>query len=384
MPDPILAEERRLARELQSLLLQARRQILKRYAEVGRDSSEAATLVEMSRAIDDALSKAREGMGKAALRGINRAWKAGVDRANRTLPERFRAEQRLNSFLLEAISGYQLPDIKNLTQRAAAEAKRMLQIALLAGKTAPEIARDMKGPLDGAVKRVESFAVSETNAIANQGIQARYSDAGKAIPGLKKQWISAHDGRVRPTHYLADGQTVGVDEHFMVGGYPAMHPGDRNLPRSERYGCRCRTVVVLPEEDEEAPQQQTVTTPAQPVPVSEAQQAAATPGSDEPVVVQEATPKVSGEAIPPEKPAREPKPYKRAATVEKAEAYARELGIQDVSYGDNLYMGNAVNKALAEAYAAGRPLPVLVWDDPVSVAMWQGGDRFGNTSVGQR
>lgn len=58
----------------------------------------------------------------------------------------------------------------------------------------------------------------------------------------RKRWVTMHDDRVRETHAAADGQTVGLDEPFIVGGYPMMHPGDRNAPVGETINCRCVTV----------------------------------------------------------------------------------------------------------------------------------------------
>lgn len=55
----------------------------------------------------------------------------------------------------------------------------------------------------------------------------------------RKRWVTMHDDRVRETHAVADGQTVGLDEAFFVGGYPMQHPGDRNAPIGETINCRC-------------------------------------------------------------------------------------------------------------------------------------------------
>lgn len=54
-----------------------------------------------------------------------------------------------------------------------------------------------------------------------------------------KMWITRRDERVRSTHSAADGQMVPVDQPFIVGGYPMMHPGDRSAPSRETVNCRC-------------------------------------------------------------------------------------------------------------------------------------------------
>ena len=55
----------------------------------------------------------------------------------------------------------------------------------------------------------------------------------------RKRWVTMHDDRVRETHAAADGQTVALDEAFIVGGYPMQYPGDRNAPIGETIQCRC-------------------------------------------------------------------------------------------------------------------------------------------------
>jgi len=67
----------------------------------------------------------------------------------------------------------------------------------------------------------------------------------------KKVWLTARDGRVRPTkpghfnHQAADGQTVPKGEPFIVSGELLMHPGDPNGSPGNIIRCRCAMKPVL-------------------------------------------------------------------------------------------------------------------------------------------
>jgi uncharacterized protein with gpF-like domain len=64
-----------------------------------------------------------------------------------------------------------------------------------------------------------------------------------------KEWSTVIDGRERASHAAADGQVVGIQQTFMVGGSTAFFPGDSNLPIGERANCRCAVVGAgLPED----------------------------------------------------------------------------------------------------------------------------------------
>ena len=46
----------------------------------------------------------------------------------------------------------------------------------------------------------------------------------------QKQWSTVIDGRERETHAAANGQVVGIDDPFRIGGASWHHPGDPHLP----------------------------------------------------------------------------------------------------------------------------------------------------------
>lgn len=56
---------------------------------------------------------------------------------------------------------------------------------------------------------------------------------------MVKEWLAAEDHRTRESHADADGQEVGLNESFEVGGVSLEFPGDPKGPAREIINCRC-------------------------------------------------------------------------------------------------------------------------------------------------
>jgi hypothetical protein len=84
--------------------------------------------------------------------------------------------------------------------------------------------------------RGRMIARTETHGAANFGATSAASETG--LP-LRKEWIAAQDERTRQSHADADGQIVGQNELFNVGGSLLEYPGDPAGPAEEVIGCRC-------------------------------------------------------------------------------------------------------------------------------------------------
>lgn len=85
-------------------------------------------------------------------------------------------------------------------------------------------------------ERANEIALNETNWIYNWLNHQNIVETQET-----HTWVSMMDERVRISHWNADGQTVPVNEPFIVGGYKMMFPLDDSLgaPITEIVNCRC-------------------------------------------------------------------------------------------------------------------------------------------------
>lgn len=107
--------------------------------------------------------------------------------------------------------------------------------------TLGDLARWVWDWLTGANKRrAANVATASATAALNAGAQAAGASTTKV---MRKRWVAVMDDRTRDDHAAANGQEVGIDEPFIVGGSPAKYPGDPSLPIEQRIHCRCRSLV---------------------------------------------------------------------------------------------------------------------------------------------
>ena len=87
--------------------------------------------------------------------------------------------------------------------------------------------------------RAERIARTEIVSASNMGSQLAAESTGLT---LVKEWLATRDGRARDDHAEADGQTVGLNEPFIVGGEAMMQPGDPTASGANTINCRCVAV----------------------------------------------------------------------------------------------------------------------------------------------
>lgn len=116
--------------------------------------------------------------------------------------------------------------------------------SILQGKSIKGMADDLQTriPTMNRNSAISTARTAVTNA-QNAGRQDSYVAAEKMGIEMEREWVSALGARTRPEHAEADGQVVGVDEPFTVGGEKLMFPGDRSGSGWNIYNCRCTQIA---------------------------------------------------------------------------------------------------------------------------------------------
>lgn len=133
---------------------------------------------------------------------------------------------------------------------------RTVQAAIDAGKPLSQETVDklLTRYKDNALRyRGESIARTEAIASLNQSeweATKQTVDSGKVdASAVMREWDSAGDNRVRPSHRALNGMRVGLDEPFIspLSKARLMFPGDTKLgaPAKEVVACRCRVRTVV-------------------------------------------------------------------------------------------------------------------------------------------
>ena len=132
--------------------------------------------------------------------------------------------------------------LKDVPQNIYDQIKGQLQEGVEAGDSE----EDMAERIEDAFEQVydgRARVVARTEAASAYGTAAH--EAMKEAGFETKQWLSAEDAFVRPSHAEIDGEVVPIDEPFSNG---LMFPGDPDGDPEEVINCRC-TLVNGDDED---------------------------------------------------------------------------------------------------------------------------------------
>lgn len=101
--------------------------------------------------------------------------------------------------------------------------------------------------------RAETIARTEVVGANNQGSLATWGAVAEASGATAtKSWLATEDNVTREDHADADGQEVGINEMFDVGGEAMNGPGDPDADAGQVINCRCTLTYAFADNGEAA------------------------------------------------------------------------------------------------------------------------------------
>lgn len=95
--------------------------------------------------------------------------------------------------------------------------------------------KDGTKPYGTNAQRALQCAENEANTVGNAMQYKKAISDGMT----KKTWVTLGDEKVRHTHYLTDGETIGIYDEFEVGTEKMLYPRQLGKSAREVIGCRC-------------------------------------------------------------------------------------------------------------------------------------------------
>jgi len=138
--------------------------------------------------------------------------------------------------------------LKDVPDEIHAQIKASLEDGLDAGESIDKLSDRIRAEFNDIGRaRGRTIAMTETSAAYGHAREDAMNQAGVQY----KQWLTSGNDNVRPAHEEANGQVVGVDEPFSVGGEELRYPGDPDGSAGNVINCHCVSIAVAGPGEEE-------------------------------------------------------------------------------------------------------------------------------------
>lgn len=154
--------------------------------------------------------------------------------------ERKAADSIFQSLMAEWVGREALRKARLIAATDADDVRDAIRAGLDEGDGTEAIGRRIRKVSRLTPHRAATVARTETHAAATFGSIESVRQAEREL-GVRmlKEWLATRDDRTRPEHLEADGQQVGMDEKFQVGGEYMDRPGDPSASPGNQINCRC-------------------------------------------------------------------------------------------------------------------------------------------------
>jgi SPP1 gp7 family putative phage head morphogenesis protein len=149
----------------------------------------------------------------------------------------------MDGIMAEWVREYGTQKIKQITETTREDIAAIVQAGIKEGKSEREIGKLIRAiATTKSASRAQTIARTETHAASQASANASAQATGIE---MQRVWVASNGERTRDTHRAADGQMVGMNDKFTVGGSELRYPGDPNGPAAEVINCRCAVVFEI-------------------------------------------------------------------------------------------------------------------------------------------
>ncbi len=241
-------------REIRRLLKDALEQITRDLALAPDPKSwQAFHLTNLQKSVRDALERMERGASARLGQAAGQAWGAGIDKVDAPLAAaggpRFNISAALGEIdtrQLRAMRAFMTDRIGDISLTTANRINNELGLVLIGAKNQHQAAAAIGEMIEGGRARATTIVRTELGRVYSVAAQERMEQAGKKLPGLKKQWRRSGKLHPRPHHDAIDGQVRAVDEPFtLANGVSLMFPRDPKAPAAESINCGCESIPYM-------------------------------------------------------------------------------------------------------------------------------------------
>lgn len=235
----------RIARASESAL---RRELARAYRAILRDDESAQETHErrMTSIITKTYNAAFDTFGDRLWQSVQKAKQPTEQKRDVPLTPQYDMARKLwvatsAAFKVTEITGTTKDQAQAIIQKATEEA---IADGLDESATA-KLIRNRISNEGGDLSRLRSRIIARTESHAASTASTQMAARTSGLP-MQREWIASGGERTRGAHAEANGQKVGMDEPFNVGGELLMVPGDTNGSASNVINCRCAVGYSLP------------------------------------------------------------------------------------------------------------------------------------------
>jgi len=210
--------------------------ILKRFSGTSKTINDTKSLFLANTPVNDAIAEGEAELAEILKNMSMEATDKGAKGASMVAGGRYVQLEHKAILAISKNSAKMAGEISKTTRDKVSSA---MITGMQKGEGTPQIAQRIRGVMDASSKRANTIARTGVIGSINTGQFDQYQENMVEF----KQWLTAGDSKVRPSHAQVHMKIVPIDEFFDNG---MMHPGDSSASAGKLVNCRCSIAPYIP------------------------------------------------------------------------------------------------------------------------------------------